>query len=619
MQQRSDDGNGGALLWNAETKRRVQADFDNSIAAANDLTHAAFKMLDGSRTPDSAHLLRAFLLGGGDHADATRYRLSEVTDLVGRRAGLLAEDERFFRHPWLPRRDAVERLCPDLTRLLFAERDNTALQAVPLLDRCPNEIRDPGFPRPLGHMIGQPRRPGLVAYVTDDARAYVHPFQYQVLSADGAGMWLSASPRFLTRASVPDLAVERLARTIVVVQDRFTFSNVSHFLYDGITRILHYVRHCGLAGDELFVLGGIPAEYQALVCATLCRHLGIGLDAVLFPDRPRLLVGRRCVWFSDQIEAHSFPAQMAHPHSITALSALCAQVPVPAGPARRLYISRADAAQRRVANEPALIEALSAHDFVPVELGNRPAAEQISLFKGAEFIIGPHGQGLAHLVMGGRLGRMIELFHPDNGNDCYALMARTAGVHYDWVVGTAVPDTPGDFLIDIERVLALVAVTDAPIDKPSLRKAANLLPASASFTGFVGPRGEAPVLAAAQMIWGQQAVAHDAAGGGEAGGWPHIEIAPGQRYTLSCWVWLPSGGEIGAVELAFGDWPGQIRRVADPGAREVWQRIVTTVTSPAVQRGHPALRIDGTGVERVLSTCWQLERGEHATAYVATA
>ena len=289
---RADPGDGRRLLWDADTRQLVQAEFNASLSAADALNHVAYAMLDGRDAPDAAPLMRAFLRGGGDQADATRFRLSEVTDLVGRKQGLLADDERFFHHPWLPRRDAVEQLCPELLPLLFEARNNTGLQAAQLLDACPNEVRDPGFPAPLGQMIARARRPGLVAYMTDDARAYVHPMQYQVLSADASATWLSASPRFLARASVPDVAVERLPRTIVVVQDRFVFSNVSHFLYDGMTRILHYAAQVWLSGDELFVLGGIPGDYQALVCATLCRHLGIGLDALLFPDRPRLLIGR---------------------------------------------------------------------------------------------------------------------------------------------------------------------------------------------------------------------------------------------------------------------------------------------------------------------------------------
>jgi hypothetical protein len=215
---------------------------------------------------------------------------------------------------------------------------------------------------------------------------------------------------------------------------------------------------------------------------------------------------------------------------------------------------------------------------------------------------------------------MVELFHPDNGNDCYALMARTAGLAYDAVVGTALPDTPGDFRVDIARVLALVSGHDMPIARPSPHKVANLVPFSRSFSGFRTPDGRPPTLADTQMIWGQQAIVHGTAGSGDAaGGWTQVEISPGQRYTLSCWVLLPAGTPIGHVELGLGDWPGQIRRGADPGLGDTWQRIATTATAPQVHRCHVSLLVEADPSARVISTCWQLERGEAATAYVATA
>ena len=318
------------------------------------------------------------------------------------------------------------------------------------------------------------------------------------------------------------------------------------------------------------------------------------------------------------MEGHAHPAQMAHPRSVSALAALCAKVPAPAGAAKRIYISRGDAERRRVANETELVTALESRGFTSVQLARLPAREQIGLFRGAQIVVGPHGMGLTQIIMGSDLGRLIELFHPNAGTDAYAWVARSGGIEYDFLLGAEVPHTPTDFTVDISRVLALLGPDEAPIRRPAWRKNANLIPASRNFQGFF-PVGSSRVEPCAeQMVWGQEARLHRKRGNAaEVGRWPHILITSGRRYTASCWVWIPEDFEGEDVAIGIGDWKDQTPHPADLGKRNTWQRIWSAGVAPAKDRCWVGLHVQG-GDPTVGSTCWQFETGTIPTSYVST-
>jgi hypothetical protein len=158
------------------------------------------------------------------------------------------------------------------------------------------------------------------------------------------------------------------------------------------------------------------------------------------------------------------------------------------------------------------------------------------------------------------------------------------------------------------------------VARPAFDKAANLIPSSRNFVGFIGAGQQPPALADRCMIWGEQAARHQAGvAAPEAGRWPHIEVGAEATYTVSCWVLLPAGFDVRRVELGIGDWPGQTRLAADPAARDVWQRISTTAPTPATRHCFLSLLIEAAPDAVILSTCWQFERGQAPTAYVATA
>lgn len=68
---------------------------------------------------------------------------------------------------------------------------------------------------------------------------------------------------------------------------------------------------------------------------------------------------------------------------------------------RRLYISRRNAAHRKVRNEDELVELLAGYGFESVQLEKLPFEEQVRLFHDAEIVVGPHGAGLGTIFFSG--------------------------------------------------------------------------------------------------------------------------------------------------------------------------------------------------------------------------
>jgi len=96
----------------------------------------------------------------------------------------------------------------------------------------------------------------------------------------------------------------------------------------------------------------------------------------------------------------------------------------------RLYISRAKARRRRVANETKLWAELAAHGFVKLHLEELTWQEQINAFRRAKIIVAPHGAGLANLIFCAAGTKVIELFHRSYVNGCYWQLAALKGLEY---------------------------------------------------------------------------------------------------------------------------------------------------------------------------------------------
>jgi len=98
---------------------------------------------------------------------------------------------------------------------------------------------------------------------------------------------------------------------------------------------------------------------------------------------------------------------------------------------RRLYLSRARAAVRRIANEEEISEALRQHDFEILEAETLSFREQADLFANASVIVAPHGAALANTVFCQPGTRVVEISTRAGYRDWYWQLAAVAVLTYE--------------------------------------------------------------------------------------------------------------------------------------------------------------------------------------------
>lgn len=106
---------------------------------------------------------------------------------------------------------------------------------------------------------------------------------------------------------------------------------------------------------------------------------------------------------------------------------------------KMIYISRSDATKRQITNESEVISFLSERGFSPVVLSGMSWQDQVSLFKGANIVIGPHGAGLTNIAYCKPGTKVIEIATPEYFNPCFYTLAAAAYCDYRLLIGDPQP------------------------------------------------------------------------------------------------------------------------------------------------------------------------------------
>lgn len=110
----------------------------------------------------------------------------------------------------------------------------------------------------------------------------------------------------------------------------------------------------------------------------------------------------------------------------------------PRRPGRRIFISRAKAATRRIQNEQALLPILKHHGFEIHHFEDLHFDQQAALMVDAEYLVGVHGAGLTNMLYMPPGGRVLELrVEGDAHNNCYFALASAMGLAYYYVQAPA--------------------------------------------------------------------------------------------------------------------------------------------------------------------------------------
>lgn len=144
---------------------------------------------------------------------------------------------------------------------------------------------------------------------------------------------------------------------------------------------------------------------------------------------------------------------------------------------RWIFISRADASRRRVANEAAVRERLVSEGFEVHTLDGLSIKEQQSLFASAAIICAPHGAALTNLVWCRPGTVIIDLLSENHLPPCFKELSEQNGViYYPYICQQVAGEEAGirgDILISdqqinsVLKVVARHAVPRAPVGHPS--------------------------------------------------------------------------------------------------------------------------------------------------------
>lgn len=96
----------------------------------------------------------------------------------------------------------------------------------------------------------------------------------------------------------------------------------------------------------------------------------------------------------------------------------------------RILVSREHCQWRKVTNETELLKQLEPLGFQLVVLERLPLREQIQLFQQADFVVGPHGAGLANVVFSPSSANLLEFGTPFRPNPCMYHVACARGLQY---------------------------------------------------------------------------------------------------------------------------------------------------------------------------------------------
>jgi capsular polysaccharide biosynthesis protein len=285
-----------------------------------------------------------------------------------------------------------------------------------------------------------------------------------VVSADGVTVARDFSSRFAGLVHYYDTPLRqvladavRIDGAVVVLADDVRPLNFCHWMVDWLPR-LAFLGEQARNPDTFVVVPPLGADYQwdTLRLAGFPRERVIQLDAMTGLRARRLLV-------PSDLTVIPHPGHKAAPWLLDYLRGTLGYgvfLDGIDGPPfrKKLYISRGDAAGRRVLNEAELIAALTPLGFEAVTMAGVPAARQIAMFACASHIVAPHGAGLANIVFADRATTLVEIFPNTYGTAAYYVLAAGLGMTYASYISEQI--APGsraqldDMAVDIPDFLA---------------------------------------------------------------------------------------------------------------------------------------------------------------------
>jgi hypothetical protein len=146
-------------------------------------------------------------------------------------------------------------------------------------------------------------------------------------------------------------------------------------------------------------------------------------------------------------------------HILLEFQSFVASTLAPGDAHTRVYVERESL--RAVENAAEVRDFLERAGFITVRLENLPILEQVRLFASAEFVVAPHGAGLANLLFTPPSARVIELTPNTQMRPFFWLISSRLGHEYAMLpCETDIPSFNGKLRVDIKKLATLLALLE---------------------------------------------------------------------------------------------------------------------------------------------------------------
>lgn len=223
----------------------------------------------------------------------------------------------------------------------------------------------------------------------------------------------------------------------------------AHFFWDMMVPLMVYLKHWRDPAEAVTVL---VREDLSPIQRDAFRFIGLDYPGVTFRTL-RANEKMHCadsIYIAYQNANHGKDNALAR-DALTDIRDLFVKhygiAPPKPGKGKRVYISRNDAAIRRVKNEKEVDESLARRGFETFQPGRMPFRDQVALFHSADIIVSPHGAGLANLMFCRPGTRMLEIFPSNFIDEGFLKLAKAMELKYDYLIAGD-GDFKQDFTID---------------------------------------------------------------------------------------------------------------------------------------------------------------------------
>jgi capsular polysaccharide biosynthesis protein len=222
-----------------------------------------------------------------------------------------------------------------------------------------------------------------------------------------------------------------------------------HWLLDMLPRF-HLLEKSGIAWDQVVIPQVARYQRESLKLLGIDsimadQNVNLQADELIVPSLAGFPIGNYSAWACQWLRDRFLP--------LTPSTS-------PSQP-RKLYISRAKAATRRLLNESDLLSALSPLGFERVFLEDYSFLDGVRLMRDAEVVVSPHGSNIANLVFCRPGTPVIEIFSPKYVAACHYSAGCQAGLNYGYIIGMGKLSKhvriSENITVDPSHVLALLA------------------------------------------------------------------------------------------------------------------------------------------------------------------